>query len=252
MSSRSDLSIFDRFNFEYAPVGVKFSAVKPAGLEQLKGKAAFCEMLRIAQTSDPFYATVENHECKAGPLLLGSIDPDPVFESGEIGPKLQIFENSSANRRLYYQVTRLDRGTVNTVSFSSLHKLTFQPDLLILTTKPSQAEIVLRANGYKTGAGWNAKGTPVMGCSWLYLYPYVHGEINIMITGLQHGMKAMNLFPEGLIFISVPFDKLPGLVDSLETMEWDLPSYHWGKELHNSKMREFTDEVRQELNSINS
>lgn len=247
MKKKIDFSIFDKFNFEYQPVGVKFLLTKPDEMKQLDKKLAFCEMLKEAQTSDPFYATMDNHECKAGLILQGMGDPDPIFESGQIGAKAGVYEDPRANRRIYHGMPRLEKGTVNYTAFSSLNKLTFDHDLLIVTARPSQAEILLRANGYKDGAVWNAKGTTVLGCAWLYIYPYVCGEVNLMVTGLHHGMKARNLFPEGLLFLSMPFDKLPGIVDSLNHMQWDLPQYSWGKETHLQKMKQWAEEAQQEL-----
>ena len=242
-----DLSVFGRFGFDYQPVGVKFLLTKPDGLERLNKKAAFCQMLKEAQDGGAFYAAKEEHECKVGPVLLGMEKPDPVFESGMIGPKLGVYEDARANRRIYDKMSRLAAGSVNYVAFAPLPGLSFAPDLLIVTARPSQAEIVLRAAGYKTGAGWNARGTTVAGCAWLYMHPYVHGEVNLMVTGLHHGMKARNLFPEGLLLLSLPFDVLPGLVDSLNTMKWDLPQYRSTPEEHAARMRRIAEEVRRDL-----
>ncbi len=247
MKRRLDLSIFERFNFEYQPVGVKFLLTKPDGLERLNKKVAFCQMLKEAQDGRPFYTTKEEHECKVGPILLGMDKPDPVFESGMIGPKLGVYEDARANRRIYDKRPRLAEGSVNFVAFAPLTQLSFNPDLLIVTARPGQAEVVLRAAGYKTGAGWTARGTTVAGCAWLYMYPYVHGEVNLMVTGLHHGMKARRLFPEGLLFLSLPFDVLPGIVDSLNIMEWDLPQYHSTPEEHAARMKGIAEEVRREL-----
>lgn len=247
MKKGLDLSVFERFNFEYQPVGVKFLLTKPDGLERLGKKAAFCQMLKEAQEGRPFYTTKEEHECKVGPILLGMEKPDPVFESGMIGPKLGVYEDARANRRIYDKMPRLAEGSVNFVAFAPLNQLPFDPDLLVVTARPAQAEVVLRAVGYKTGAGWTARGTTVAGCAWLYMYPYVHGEVNLMVTGLHHGMKARGLFPEGLLLLSLPFDALPGVVDSLKVMEWDLPQYHSTREEHAARMKGIAAEVRREL-----
>lgn len=247
MKKDIDLSIFNRFQFEYQPVGVKFLLTKPEGLKQLDKHVAFCEMLTVAQTSEPFYTTKENHECMAGPILTGMIDPDPIFESGQVGPKLGVYEDPRANRQIYHSMSRLERNTVNYIAYASLNKLTFDPDLLIITAKPSQAEILLRAAGYRTGKGWNAKGTSVLGCAWLYMYPYVHGEINLMVTGLHHGMKARKLLPEGLLLITLPYQLLPEIAANLGKIEWDLPQYSWGKEAHRQRMREIAEKVRNEM-----
>lgn len=247
MKKQMDLTIFEKFDFEYQPVGVKFSLTKPDGMSQLEKKLAFCEMLKEAQSSQPFYATKENHQCKAGLILLGMVEPDPIFESGEIGPRLGLYDDPRANRHIYSQIHRMEKDTVNYIAYSPLDKLSFDPDLFIVTARPGQAEIILRAYGYRTGAAWNAKGTIVLGCAYLYMYPYASGELNMMVTGLHHGMKARKTFPEGLLLISIPYTLLPEITNNLKTIEWDLPQYSWGKETHLKRMEEIGQEVMEEM-----
>ncbi len=243
---KQDLSIFHRFNFEIKPVGVKFSPLKPEGLERLNKVLDFCEMLQEAQEGDAFYVTQEEFTC-IGPIILGMVDHDPIFESGMVGPKLGVFQNSRANRRLYDVMPKLSRGTVNYVSFSPLDKLTFDPDLLIVTANISQAEILLRAHSYRTGRMWSTKGTPVAGCVWLYIYPYVSGKLNFTVTGLNFGMKSRQLFPEGMILMSIPWDLLPEMVQNLREMDWVPHSYTIGREGHKKKVRGIVNELKQEF-----
>ncbi len=219
MENKMNLSVFNQFDFEYSPVGVKFLLLKPKNISKLEGKLSFCEMLKEAQDTKPFYAAKDNHECKAGPFLLGMVDSNPVFESGQIGPKLGVYDDPRANRRLYMQMHKMAKDSVNYTAFSSLDQLSFDPDLLIVTARPHQAEILLRAYSYRSGAAWNAKGTSVLGCAYLYMYPYATGELNMMVTGLYHGMRARNTFPEGLLLITIPFNVLPEIIQNLETMQ---------------------------------
>jgi uncharacterized protein (DUF169 family) len=248
MGPSIDLAILDSFGFEYKPVGVKFSLTKPKGIPKLEKKLAFCEMLKEAQGSDTsFYTTKDNHECKAGPILLGMCEPDPIFESGQVGPMLGVYDDPRANRKLYMNMHRMERDTINYVLYAPLDKLCFDPDMLIVTARPQQAEILLRAYSYRTGAAWNAKGTTVVGCTYLYMYPYASGEINIMITGLHHGMKARQLFPDGLLFITIPYNLLPEIVTNLKNIQWDLPQYSWGKARHLERMKEIAAKVKADL-----
>jgi uncharacterized protein (DUF169 family) len=244
MKQRIDFSIWKKFRFEHKPVAVKYLLAKPDGIARLDKSMSFCEMLKEAQIGDPFWTTNENHDCRAGPFLLGMEEGDPIFESGQIGAKLGVYEDPRANRRIYLNAPRLERGSVRYVVFSSLDNLTFDPDVFIVTAAPSQAEIVLRAAGYRSGSGWNAKGTSVLGCAWLYIHPYVSGELNVLITGLHHGMKVRRVLPEGLLLLSIPFDLLPEIISSLEAMEWNLPQFSWGKEAHKLRVSEIVDESR--------
>lgn len=243
-----DLSIFNKFNFAKRPVGVKYLLTRPDGIKKLDKQLAFCEMLKEAQEGSPFYAVKENFEC-VGPILLGMVDPDPIFESGQMGPRLGIFEEARANRRLYQYIPRLERRTVNYVAFSPLDQLSFEPDVLVLAANDIQLEIILRAMCYSTGKMWESKGTPVMACAWLYVYPYVSRELNFVLTNLSHGMRAKQVFPEGFILIAIPYDLLPLIIVNLSQIEW-LPSmYTEGKEAYDRKFQEVIEDLTAQLKS---
>ena len=245
-SIQQDLSIFNKFNFERPPVGVKFLPTKPDGIERLDKILALCEMLREAQERSPFYAVKEDFEC-VGPLLLGMVEPDPIFESGLVGPALGIFKEARANKRIYQYIPRMTKGTVNYVAFSPLDKLSFEPDVLVVTAKPSQAEILLRASSYTTGKMWSGKGTPVMGCAWLFIYPYLSGELNFTVTGLGSGMKTRKVLPEGLILISIPWDSLPSIVENLQDMEWVIPQFKETRDEHNETFKRIAETLKQKF-----
>ena len=96
---------------------------------------------------------------------------------------------------------------------------------MILLADTPQTEILLRALSYRTGQMWISRYTPAIGCAWIYTYPYLSGELNYTIAGLGHGMKRRKLFPEGRQIISIPFDLLPSLLQTLQEMPWVLPAY---------------------------
>jgi len=240
-----DLSIFNKFNFERKPVGVKFLLNKPDGITKLDKTLALCEMLPEAQKGEVFYATKDDFEC-VGPLILGMVEPDAIFESGQVGPKLGIYKEARANRRVYPPIPTLAKGTVRYIAFSPLDKLTFEPDVLVCTANSDQAEILLRAYSYTTGKMWTAKGTTVIGCAWLFIYPFITGELNFTVSGLGSGMKARKVMPGGLIVLSIPWDLLPMMVENLKDMEWVLPDYVGGREVHNEKFQAVIDGLMKE------
>jgi uncharacterized protein (DUF169 family) len=243
-SIQQDLSIFNKFKFEKKPVGVKFLATKPRGIKRLDKILDFCEMLVEAQNGSTFYVAKENFTCIVGLLILGMVDSDSIFESGRVGPKLEIFKDARANRGIYQVVPRLAKGTIKYVAFSPLDKLSFEPDVLIITANLSQIEILLRAMTYSTGKMWSSKGTVVMGCAWLYIYPYLSGELNL--TFPSFGMIARNLFPDGLLPVSIPWDLLPNIVKNLQDMKWVPHSYTIGREAHKKKVKRIVEDLRKE------
>jgi uncharacterized protein (DUF169 family) len=179
-------------------------------------------------------------------MLLGMREMDPKFESGLVGPKLGVFKEARANRRIYQALPRLSSNLINYLSFAPLDKMKFEPDILIIMASVSQAEIFNRARSYTTGEVWTAKGTTVAGCSWLYIYPYLTGEINLTVTGFGFGMKARRLFPEGRILLTIPWDRLGDVMQNLSEMEWVPESYTLGPEGHKKKMQRIREELAKE------
>jgi uncharacterized protein (DUF169 family) len=182
-------------------------------------------MLKKAQEGNVFYADKENHTCEAGLYVLGQAEAPEPFISGRFGAGLKIFEQPRSASRLYQYIPRILKGAVHSIAFSPIGKLSFDPDVLVILAKTSQTEIILRAMSYGNGKMWSSKFSAAIGCAWIFAYPYVTGELNYTTAGLGHGMKRRNLFPEGHQIISIPFDLLPSILQTLQEMPWVLPAY---------------------------
>lgn len=237
-----DLSIFRKLETAKPPVGVKFLFAEPDGLPRLDKKLGLCEMVSEAQTGKVFYAGLEDHEC-AGPVVLGMAELSPYFQSGQIGPCLEVFKEARANRRIYEVVPFLKPGTCNYTAFAPLEKLTFNPDVLVLTGRARQMEIVLRSMSWTTGQMYESRGTPVLGCAWSLVYPYLTGKMNFSVTGLAFGHIAREVGTEGDVSVSVPWDCLPTMIENLQEMKWVLPAYEDGREDYNRRFARVTGEV---------
>jgi uncharacterized protein (DUF169 family) len=223
--TKKDLAILDKFEFDVPPVGVKFLAKRPEIVQRLSENLAFCEMLKRAQEGNVFFVDKESHTCEAGIYVLGQADAPEPYISGQFGAGLKIFEEARSASRLYQYIPKIGKDVVYYVAFSPLNKLPFDPDVLIILANTSQTEILLRAMSYRTGKMWSSKYSPAIGCAWIYVYPYLTGELNYTMTGLGHGMRRRKLFPEGHQIVSIPFDLLPSMLQALRDMPWVLPAY---------------------------
>jgi uncharacterized protein (DUF169 family) len=242
-----DYSIFDKFNFERKPVGIKFLPYKPEGIERIKKSLYFCQMFKEAQTSEPFFVQREDFHCTE-PLTLGMEEPDPVLLSGLVGETDDLYEELRANQKIYQLVPRMLKGSVKSVVFSSIDKLTFEPDVLVVTAdNVDQARIILRALAYSTGETWSSRGTPVLACSWLYVYPYLSGEVNYTITGLSMGMQTLKVLPQGLILISIPWTKLPVIIRNLGKMNWHPISESITGEEHKRRFEKILQDIKEKV-----
>jgi uncharacterized protein (DUF169 family) len=139
------------------------------------------------------------------------------------------------------------KGSVNYVAFSSIDQLTFDPDVLIITAETSQAQLILRAWSYSSGDMWSCKGTPVVACSWLYIYPVLSGELNFTITGISLGMRALKVFPEGLFLIAIPWIRLPMIMENLQKMKWTIISDIVTGEEHKKRVDLLFNELKQKI-----
>jgi uncharacterized protein (DUF169 family) len=213
--------VCEKLELETPPVGVKYSTSTPDGITHLEGRMRLCEMFRHAQQGNAFYAAPENHLCGAALYSLGK-DLPPVYTSGEYGAGLEVFDSPRTASRLYDHIPRLQaRRNIEYVSLAPLEKVSYDPDLLIIAAREEQSEVLLRAMSYATGKSWTSKSTGVIGCAWLFVYPYLTGELNYTPI-LSMGMRALGVLPPGRHLVSIPFDLLPGMLDSLTKMPMTL------------------------------
>lgn len=225
-----EFGVLEDFAFAYAPVGFKFINVEHdlerLELEPLEGKMAWCQMLREAQGGKSFFATAENHKCEPGLFLPGHRPLSALAAGGRIGTAFDIFPDERANRRIYKELSLLAEGSVYATAFAPVSKLTFEPDLLIITCDNlDQAERLLRATQWDTGDMIVSKMTYVIGCNWIFTHPYVTGDINTIWTGICHGMTGYRLYPPGLPIVSLPWHHIDRVLRNIREMPRKLPAH---------------------------
>ncbi|MBA7561892.1 MAG: hypothetical protein GH159_04130 [Dehalococcoidia bacterium] len=241
-----DYSILDKLKLERKPVGVKFLPVQPEGIPRIAKRLSFCEMFKEAQTSPPFYVQKEDLFC-IEPFILGMEEPDPMLVGGLVGEADELFEEARANRKLYQFLPKMVKGSVGYVAFSSVDQLTFDPDVVVFTANAGQAYHILRALNFSSGDMWSAKGTSVAACAWIYIYPVISGEMNLTITGISLGMRALKVFPEGLVIISIPWTRLDETLKNMRNMKWKLLSDEITGEEHKKRVDKLFNDLRQKI-----
>jgi uncharacterized protein (DUF169 family) len=248
---KHDFSIFNKLELERSPVGIKYEFFAPVGIKQLDRSLALCEMVREAQQLDrPFYITRDNEEC-AGKCALGMMDGPVWGEAGEIGERMDIFQDGRANRHCTTHYKTFKPGTINYAVFSRLELLTFEPDLVTFVGTAEQMEIVLRAMTYSTGEMYQSKSTTVFQCSWLYTYPVITQEINYVVTGMSFGMRARGVYPSGLVIVSVPWNWLPTIAENMKEMKFVLPAWTLGRDEWKKEETKILETVGKKADEVN-
>ena len=140
-----DYSVLDKFNFERKPVGVKYSMLKPEGIELTDKRLALCELFAEAHDGKPYCIANENIQC--GQQVLGISEYPPMMYSGQLGSMYSMFKNAGANRRIYDYVPHLPLDSIKYISHATYDRMEFEPDLLVFTTNIKQAVLDVHQNG---------------------------------------------------------------------------------------------------------
>ena len=226
MFEEKEREIFKKLELDFPAVAVKFCRNRPLGYEQTEGKKPLCVYLAQAQKEEKaFYITVENEACM-GKAVLGMERMDGPIESfhlsGLVGKAFGAYRTPAANSRLYYEAPMLKFGAVNYVLFCPVSICEFNPDLIVCVADTEKTQILLRSSSYISGDIWESKCSFVMSCAWTYVYPYLSGKVNHLFTGMHLGLKKFGDYPEGLHIITIPYQKIPEMMEALSEMEWDL------------------------------
>ena len=215
--TKEDFKILDKFNFELAPVGIKYLFKKPPkDIPKYEGKVNICEAPAAAAKGKAFYNSLSEFSCVA-PIILGMIDKDTVYEAGLMGQKYEIFDEPRDNKKLYQYAPRFPNGSIRYVLFAPLDKMTFNPDILFVHANGQQARILMRASGYSNTKIWHATAAAALTCSFMFVHCVQQSEINFAVTPVGMGGK---VYPDGTWLISFPYEVLPALIWSLENMNW--------------------------------
>jgi hypothetical protein len=81
----------------------------------------------------------------------------------------------------------------------------------------------------------------VLQCSWLFAYPFITGKVNYSTTGIGHGMRSKEIFPTGLILMSIPYQQIPMITQNLKEMTIETWCYSVGKEEFLKREHEILD-----------
>jgi uncharacterized protein (DUF169 family) len=223
--SKEDLALFEKLNFPQKPVTIALVLEPPAGVERLNEKLRVCDMVSRARQRNPFYTGSENHTCEAGWSVLGYGDPPQPFVSGVFAAELKGYKTPRAGSRPYHNNPKLKKGQTNYVVFSTLDKLTFEPDLLLLCTGGKSTLLVLRALVYSTGDVLESRVTLSMECSWYIAYPYITGKVNHFPGSVGYATHRAKTWEPDQVAVCIPRDLIPHLMENLREMPWVGPFY---------------------------
>jgi hypothetical protein len=73
-------------------------------------------------------------------------------------------------------------------------------------------------------------------------------EVNYTITGMSMGMQTLQVLPQGLPLISIPWVKLPMIIENLKKMNWHPLSERITGEEHKKRFYGILAEITEKIN----
>ena len=221
--SENDLGLFEKLNFPQKTVAVSLLLNKPEGVERLDEKIRLCDMVTKAREREPFYTDGENHTCEAGWSVLGYGTPPQAFKSGAFACALQGYKTPRAGSRPYHLNLKLGKNQINYLAFSTLDKLTFEPDLLLFCTTDKSTLLMMRALVWSTGKVIESKVTLSMECAWYITYPYITGKVNTFAGSVGYATQRAKTWNPNEMAICIPYELVPMVIENLKEMPWEEP-----------------------------
>jgi len=250
---RRDYSIYKKFGFDRIPVSVNYCFYKPEGVKILDKPTGLCEMVKVCdEKREAFYITANEEDC-VGKRFLGLPMEVPHMrhpDGGRLGVNLGVMQRPASNLNMRRYCPQMVPGSVNYAMFTPFDQMVYEPDLLIFVCPPTQADVLLRANTYMTGEPFESIGTTVANCTNLFVYPYQTGKINYTTTGLSWGMNGRRVYPEGLMIVVIPFQKLGIVTEGLNEMTWYRDALKLDRDGYVKWDAELTEKTQEESQEI--
>lgn len=207
-------------NLEYSIVGVKLLQSEDDYLknefEELKGKAAYCQMVKQGAQGGSSKSTIESHSCDGGTTALALESSNPRIESGEEYFSYNLYNTRSAARRMRRSITSLDYNTEKNygVAVGALEKFVSVPDVLIIVCNAYQAMRLMQGYSYCTGEKTSCDiGAMQALCSELTVVPLVTGKINLSV--FCPSTRMLCKWNDDQMAVGIPFEKFYDVVDGV-------------------------------------
>ncbi len=203
------------FRLEGSPIAVSYSD-KPVS-DAMRGKYFVCEALLDAHNGATINLSAENSACREGTWRLG-LRPAPNGKAYLALQKcvvegVKLCGNIMAFRRRLALASPPPLGLAKFVVFSPLERAELKPDLVVFLCNPEQACRLVTLATYPDGLPPRVEFSGAT-CHMVISYPLVSGELNVSL--MDYTSRRLRAYRRDELFVSVPYQKMPSLVDSIE------------------------------------
>jgi len=199
-------------------VGVKFifseEEFDNIGTEPMKGKASYCQMVKLAAMGRHIKSCRDNFTCGGGVRAIGLEEPDNSVISGQLYYNtLKLYNRLGTAKAVQKYVTFIEHRIYG-VLLKPLQDCDIEPDIVIIILNPYQAMRVIQGYAYHYRAPKNIRMTGNQAiCSECTAVPYETNDLNI--SCLCSGTRMLAGWDVNEMSIGIPFNMFNNIVDGV-------------------------------------
>lgn len=176
-----------------------------------------CQAITVARRGNSLYMPPSKHACPDGAAIMGLIPMSPKLRSGELYLLFKKLPTLECAQKMIATRQEFDPGTYTATVMAPLEDAEFEPDVVIFTLYPEQMMWLCCAASYSTGerhafhtSGYNST------CADLTVQVIRNQKMNISFG--CYGARAISDISDFEAYVSVPYQQLNTLVESLEKL----------------------------------
>ena len=174
----------------------------------------YCQALIMARRGLSMLMPADSHSCPDGASILGLGKVPRKLATGEIYVQLGKLATREAAEKMVRERPALPENSMRATLVTPLEKTVMKPDVIAVMAPPETMMWICMASTYYSGkrstfqmSSYNAQ------CVETTLFPYTTGEMNTSLG--CYGCRAISDLGEDMMFIGIPLDKMPSLIEGL-------------------------------------
>lgn len=213
-------SLKNMLSLRWSPVAVKLLKPGediPENVVEPSTPLRHCQAITIARRGTSLYMPPSKHACLDGAAIMGLVPMSPKLRSGELYLLFKKLPNIECAQKMIAARPEFAAGTYRATVLAPLEDAIFDPDVVIFTIYPEQIMWLCCASSYGSGerhvfhtSGYNST------CADLTVQVMKSQKMNISFG--CYGARAISDINDFEAYLSVPFNQLPSLVESLEKL----------------------------------
>jgi uncharacterized protein (DUF169 family)/Pyruvate/2-oxoacid:ferredoxin oxidoreductase delta subunit len=176
-----------------------------------------CQAITAARRGNSIYMPPSKHACPDGSAIMGLVPMSPKLRSGELYLLFKKLPNIECAQKMIASRPEFETGSYRASVVAPLEDALFEPDVVIFTIYPEQLMWLCCASSYGSGerhvfhtSGYNST------CADLTVQVMKSQKMNISFG--CYGARAISDISDFEAYMSVPYNQLQSLVESLEKL----------------------------------